>query len=60
MPICKNDSTKSYKGTELSPKGLGWCSHSEKINKKRKGKDGNEWVVKKTKNGHHKWVKWKI
>ena len=25
MPKCKNDNSKSYKGTEPSPKGLGYC-----------------------------------
>ena len=30
MNKCKNDLTRSYKGTEPSPKGLGWCAHCEK------------------------------
>jgi len=38
MPICKNDKTKTYIGTEPSPKGLGWCAHGEKEGKVRKGK----------------------
>ena len=33
MPKCKNDPSKSYKGTEPSPKGLGWCAHSESVGK---------------------------
>ena len=38
MPKCKNDIKKSYKGTEPSPKGLGWCAGSMKDKtKKRKG-----------------------
>ena len=57
MPKCKNDPAKSYKGTEPSPKGLGWCAHSEKEGKTRKGKDGNEWIVKKTKTGSKRWIK---
>jgi len=44
MPICKNDPKKSYKGTEPSPKELGYCAHSEKLDKVRKGKDGNTWM----------------
>ncbi len=57
MPKCKNDSKKTYKGTEPSPKGLGFCAHSEKTNTKRKGKDGNIWVVKQIKTGSKRWVK---
>lgn len=59
MPKCKNDPNKSYKGTEPSPKGLGWCAHGEKEGKKRKGKDGNQWIVKKVSNGSKRWVKYK-
>ena len=51
MPICKNDPNKSYKGDEPSPKGLGYCSHAEKIGLLRKGKDGNIWEVKETSKG---------
>lgn len=32
MPKCKNDNKRTYKGTEPSPKGLGYCAHAEKIN----------------------------
>ena len=42
MPKCKNDPKKSYKGTEPSPKGLGYCAHGEKLGKVRKGKDGDK------------------
>ena len=28
---CKNDPNSFYIGTEPSPKGFGWCAHSEKI-----------------------------
>ncbi len=58
MPKCKNDPSKSYKGTEPSPKGLGWCAHSEKVGKTRKGKDGNKWIVKEVKNGSKRWMKY--
>lgn len=51
MPKCKNDSTKSYKGTEPSPKGLGYCAHTMKNAVKKKGKDGNIWIIKTVKNG---------
>ena len=56
MPTCKNDPSKKYKGTEPSPKGLGWCAHGEKEGKVRKGKDGNQWIVKKVKNGSKRWI----
>ena len=59
MPKCKNDPNRKYKGTEPSPKGLGWCAHGEKEGKKRKGKDGNIWIVKVVKNGSRRWIKCK-
>lgn len=46
MPTCKNDCKRYYRGNEPSPKGLGYCAHAEKINKRRKGRDGKFWVVK--------------
>lgn len=58
MPYCKNDSKKKYKGTEPSPKGLGYCAHASNINIKKKGKDGNIWIVKKIKNGTKRWIKY--
>ena len=57
MPKCKNDKTRSFKGTEPSPKGLGYCAHSMKIGAVKKGKDGNKWIVKEIKNGNKRWVK---
>ena len=36
MPKCINDLSRSYKGTESSPKGLGYCAHNEKIGTKKK------------------------
>ena len=57
MPVCKNDPTRNYKGNEPSPKGLGICAHAEKLNIKKKGKDGNMWIVVKTKNNIKRWVK---
>ena len=46
MPTCKNDCKRYYRGDEPSPKGLGYCAHAEKINQRRKGRDGKFWVVK--------------
>ena len=55
---CKNNPNKSYKGTEPSPKGLGWCAGSMKDKTKKKGKDGNMWIVKTISNGSTRWVKY--
>lgn len=55
MPKCKNDSARSYKGTEPSPKGLGYCAHAEKLGTKMKGRDGKMWVIVKTKANVRKW-----
>lgn len=56
MPKCKNYPKRTYKGTEPSPKGLGYCAHSEKVGKKRKGKDGNQWIIKQVQTSK-RWVK---
>ena len=58
MPKCKNDPKRSYKGTEPSPKGLGYCAHSEKIGEIKKGRDNNLWIVKEYKKSK-KWIKYK-
>jgi hypothetical protein len=47
MPNCRNDPSRRYSGVEPSPKGLGWCAHAEKVHKKRMGRNGKPWVVKK-------------
>lgn len=57
MPKCKNDSSRSYKGTEPSPKGRGYCAHAMEDGDKLKGKDGNMWIVKETNKGIKRWVK---
>jgi len=57
MPKCKNDPTHSYKGTEPSPKGLGYCAHSMKVGAVKKGKNGNKWIIKEMKNGSKRWMK---
>lgn len=46
MPYCKNNPKKTYKGTEPSPKGLGYCASGEKEGTIKKGKDGNKWIKK--------------
>jgi hypothetical protein len=57
MPKCKNDASKTYEGTEPSPKGMGYCAHAEKVGSIRKGKDGNTWIVKTVRNGIKRWIK---
>ena len=57
MPKCFNDPSRSYKGTEPSPKGYGICAHLQKIGSIRLGKDGHLWIIKKIKNGIKRWVK---
>jgi hypothetical protein len=57
MPKCLNNPKKSYKGTEPSPKGLGYCAGKMKVGEKKKGTDGNVWIVKKVKNGSKRWMK---
>lgn len=59
MPKCKNDPKKSYKGTEPSPKGLGFCAHSEKLGTVRKGLDNNTWKIEANIKGVKRWVKQK-
>ena len=54
---CKNDKSRTYKGTEPSPKGKGYCAHAENVGSKKKGKDGNMWEVKQIKNGSKRWIK---
>ena len=58
MPKCKNNPKKSYKGTEPSPKGLGWCAGSMKDKTKKKGKDGNMWIIKTVSDGSTRWAKY--
>ena len=54
---CKNSDKGTYKGTEPSPKGRGYCAKGEKNNKKMKGNDGNIWIINETKTGVKRWVK---
>lgn len=56
---CKNcpaKSKKTYKGTEPSPKGLGYCAGCEKVGSVKKGKDGRMWIVSKRKDKRKHWV----
>jgi DNA-binding ferritin-like protein (Dps family) len=48
MPSCKNGKG-SYKGTEPSPKGRGFCAKHEKIGTKKRGRDKKMWVVRSVK-----------
>jgi hypothetical protein len=52
---CKNDPTRSYDGTEPSPKGLGLCAHAEKRGTIAVGKDGRSWEVVHDKNKVKTW-----
>lgn len=56
MPQCKNDRTRTYAGSEPSPRGLGFCANAETIGKRKRGRDGRMWVVKKRSNGVRAWV----
>ena len=54
---CKGKSKRGYfKGTEPSPKGLGYCAHCTPLNLIMKGKDGNLWEIKKYTKGK-RWVR---
>ncbi len=57
MPNCIKDSKSKYKGNEPSPKGLGYCAHSEKNGTKMRGKDGKNWIIKSTNSGIKRWIK---
>ena len=57
MPRCKN-SSGYYTGREPSPKGLGYCAHSEGVGTRRMGNDGNVWIVQQDKNGRLSWKKY--
>ena len=57
MPKCKNNLKKTYKGTEPSPKGKGWCAGGMEEGVTKKGTDGNKWIVSADKNGNKRWKK---
>ena len=56
MPRCKNNPSRTYRGTEPSPKGRGFCASGAKIGDKKKGKDNAMWIVKKI-GKSQRWVK---
>lgn len=56
MPLpCKNDPLTKYKGTEPSPKGLGYCAHPQALGSKKTGLDGKQYQVRADKNGKKSW-----
>ena len=57
MPKCKNDPKSFYTGKEPSPRGKGFCAKKERIGSKKRGKDGNVWVVKKRVDGVKLWTR---
>jgi len=57
MPPCKNSSIGYYTGKEPSPKGLGYCAHSEGVGKRRIGNDGDMWIVQQDRIGRLAWKK---
>jgi hypothetical protein len=59
MPKCINDSSSSFKGTEPSPKGLGYCAHAEKVGSKMKGKNGKMWIIKLVAGKTKRWIPYK-
>jgi hypothetical protein len=58
MLKCIKDSEKYYKGDEPSPKGLGFCAHTEEIGTIKNGLDGNKWIIVKTAKNIKRWIKY--
>ena len=56
MPSCKNGKG-SYKGTEPSPKGRGFCARHEKAGTKKRGTDKKLWVVRSVNHSNGKRFK---
>jgi len=55
MPTCKGLSKIYYTGNEPTPKGLGFCARSEKVGKRRRGNDGEMWMVHEDSIGRLAW-----
>ncbi len=55
MPKCLNHSKATYKGTEPSPKGLGYCARVGKVGTEMQGRDGRIWVIRANKAGTKQW-----
>lgn len=53
---CKCDKNKKIKGTEPSPKGLGYCAHCTPLNVMMRGKDGKLWENRKYTKGK-RWIR---
>ena len=51
MPRCIGPKAGSYKGTEPSPKGYGYCARNCAELSTAKGRDGQVWIV-----WNNKWV----
>jgi len=57
MPKCHNDPSKTYKGTEPSPKGRGYSAHAERVGSVMKGIDNKMWKVQLIKNKTKRWIR---
>ena len=57
MPKCIDDPRRSYTGKEPSPKGLGYCAHTQAVGTTKTGNDGNTWTVETTYKGTKRWIK---
>ena len=55
MPKCKGDPSRTYTGSEPSPKGLGHCAHMFAAGTRKKGRDGAMWEAQVDKNGRIAW-----
>ena len=53
----KGDCRCYYKGSEPSPKGLGYCAHCGKEGMTKFGRDGLKWVITRRENGSMYWKK---
>ena len=53
---CKCDKNKKIKGSEPSPKGLGYCAHCTPLNVMMRGKDGKLWENRKYTKGK-RWIR---
>ena len=53
---CKCDKKRKIKGTEPSPKGLGYCAHCTPVNVTMRGKVGKLWENVKYSKGK-RWKK---
>jgi hypothetical protein len=60
MPTCVNAPAVRYKGTEPSPKGLGFCARAEAVGTVLDGNDGRRWIVAATKKKSKRWTPVKL